>query len=393
LSGIYIRDCNSLVVIINNKYSQDLFGRLIQMRKNMSKFRVWLTSCAFTLMGLASASATLPTPAYVDAVSGNNSNAASRCPVTAPCADLNTALSVLPTTGGGSAQVIFLRGGVFGPVVLNHPVSIFGFAPDVQVQIVADPTAPVGCVGAPAGSCSLTNNGFAVEIAAGVTDGVKISHVIMHAGSAGVGALKLTTGGAVQVSNDIFRGNNSATGPIVLLNPNNPVTTQVQVYFSYSDVGFNNSNTSAGAVLVQPQGNTSLKLHFNHVEVHNASYGIRTDGSSLSGPTAVVATVVSESEFFSFNNAAVNAFSTSGTGTVNAVFEAVNVLNASVALKANGPQSFVILTNNTVVGNAIGVQSLNGATILTSVNNTVTGNGPTNNQNVVGGSLTSAPLQ
>ena len=122
------------------------------------------------------------------------------------------------------------------------------------------------------------------------------------------------------------------------------------MYFSNSDVGFN----TGGAIEVKPSGNTSLKLHFNHVEVHNASFGIRTDGSLLSGPAAVVATAISECEFFSFNNAAMNAFSTAGTGTVNATFDTTRILNAAVALKGNGPQSFVILTNNTVTGNGSG---------------------------------------
>ena len=61
-------------------------------------------------------------------------------------------------------------------------------------------------------------------------------------------------------------------------------------------------------------------LHFNHDEVHNASFGIRTDGSLLRAAGAVVTTFISESKFFSFDNAAVNAYSTPGTGTVNAVF-------------------------------------------------------------------------
>jgi len=148
----------------------------------------------------------------------------------------------------------------------------------------------------------------------------------------------------------------------------------------------------AGAVLVQPQGTNSLKLHFNHVEVHNASYGIDTDGSFLSGPSALAASFISESEFFSFPNAAVNAFSTSGTGTVNAVLDFTRILNAGVALKANGPQSFVIVTNNTVGGNTIGVQQQNGATVITSHNSTITGNGPSNNQNV-SGTVTQAPRQ
>jgi hypothetical protein len=212
----------------------------------------------------------------------------------------------------------------------------------------------------------------------------------MAAGPSGTGAFKLTSGGKTQLANNVYRGNGVTTGPIVALYPDNGGTaSQAQVYFSNSDVGFNNGNAAnGGAVEVKPNNVTSLKLHFNHVEVHNASYGIRTDGSLLANTSAVVATFISESEFFSFNNAAVNAFSTSGTGTVNAVFNDVNVLNSQAALKANGPQSYVILTNCTVSGNSNGVQVLNGATVLTSQNNTITGNS-TN----ISGTLTAAPLQ
>jgi hypothetical protein len=300
-------------------------------------------------------------------------------------------------TSGGS--VIILKAGHFGPVVLNTKVSISGTEPNVDVDIIADSTATVvGCVGqAPAATCGgIGNTGYAAVIAAGATDKVQIGHVLMSTGPNGTGALNFTSGGQVQIGNATFRGNGSATGPIILLAPNNAGGAQAQVYFSNSDVGFNNGLAAdGGAIHVAPIGTTSLKLHFNHVEVHNASYGIKTDGTALTTPSAVVATFISECEFFSFNNAAVNALSTSGTGTVNAAFDTTRILNAAVALKANGPQSFVILTNNTVSGNTIGLQILGGAGVLTSVNNTITGNGPTNNQNVVivSGTLNSAPLQ
>jgi hypothetical protein len=351
----------------------------------MPKFRVLLTAFAFTLIGLSSASARQ----YVDAEKGIDSGT---CPVTAPCATLNFALSQVGA--GFNETIVIVKAGNFGPIYLTGNVFIVGADPNAQVQIYADSTALVGCIGAAPGSCG-ANNGYAVEIAAGVNDVLGFSHVLLdasHHGVPGVGALKFTSGGKIQLSDSMFHGNATATGPLVLLNPNNAGTTQAQVYFSNSDVGFNNSGANAGAVLVQPQGNTSMELHFNHVQVHNASYGIRTDGSSLSGPSGVVATFVSESEFFSFNNAAVNAFSTAGTGTVNAIFKDCDILNASVALKANGPQSFVVLTRNTVGGNGTGVQVLNGATVLTSLDNTITGNGPSNNQNV-SGTLTAAPLQ
>ena len=348
----------------------------------MSRFYAVLMSCAFTLLGLSSASA----QAYVAAITGNNTNSATGCHINAPCADLNTALSVISAGG----NIIFLEPGTFGPIRLTAQVGIGGFSPDTAIAITGNPSALVGCIGGAPGSCG-ANSGFGVEIAAGVNDSVRIQHMQIGAGS-GSGGLKFTSGGTILLAHIISRGNGAATGPIILLNPNNPGTTQAQVYFADSDVGFNNSGANAGAVLVQPQGNTSMELHFNHVQVHNASYGIRTDGSSLSGPSGVVATFVSESEFFSFNNAAVNAFSTAGTGTVNAIFKDCDILNASVALKANGPQSFVVLTRNTVGGNGTGVQVLNGATVLTSLDNTITGNGPSNNQNV-SGTLTAAPLQ
>ena len=360
----------------------------------MLKFRVLLTSCAFALVGVSSASAVIPTPAYVDGTLALTADTGT-CPITAPCATLNYALSQIISGG----QVIILKAGVFGPIVLDTKVSISGAEPNVDTQIIGDSgAAVVGCVGSPpAAAChGNANAGYAVDIIAGVNDKVQIGHVLMNTGPNGIGALRLASGGQLQIGNDIFRGNGSATTPIILLAPNNAGGAQAQVYFSNSDVGFNNSaNSSSGAVLVQPIGTTSLKLHFNHVEVHNASFGIRTDGQLLTTPTAVVATFISESEFFSFPNAAVNAASSAGTGTVNAVYDSTRILNAGVGLKANGPQSFVIITNNTVGGNGIGVQVNGGATILTSVNNTITGNGPTNNLNVqlLSGAYTNAPLQ
>jgi hypothetical protein len=342
----------------------------------MVKFRVLLTSCAFVLIGLNSASALLPSPAYVDA---KNGVVTGTCPITAPCLTLNYALSQISAGG----QIIFLTPGVFGSITLTGSVSMTGSAPDTAVEIVADGSPP-GCIGASAGSCG-TNNGYAVEIAAAATDGIKISHVLMSAGSSGNGALKFTSGGTLYLSYNVYRGNASASAPIVSLYPTNSGTTQAQVYFSNSDIGF---NANGGAIECKPNGNTSLKLHFNHVEVHNAAFGIRTDGTLLSGPSAVVATFISESEFFSFQFAAVNAVSTSGTGTVNAAFNTVNILNAQFAINSNGPQTAVVLTNSTIAGNGFGTRILSGGTIYTSQNNTIKGNGMD-----VSGALTPAPLQ
>ena len=302
------------------------------------------------------------------------------CPITAPCATLNYALSV---TGAGG-QVTVLGAGQFGPVVLTKEISIIGIDPQIVFEIDANPAVQVGCVGGSVGTCSV-NNGYGVEIAAGANDTVKLTNSVVTAGASGAGALKLTSGGQLQLTDNVYRGNDTMTGPIVALYPNNPGATQVQVLVADSDIGF---CANGGAVEVKPSANTSLKLQFNRVEVHNASFGIRTDSSSLSGPSVSATTSISASKFFSFANAAVNAFSTTGAGITNAVFDELKILNASVGVKANGAQSIVILTNSTISGNAIGVQPENGGIVYTSTNNTIYGNGTD-----FGNSMTTAPKQ
>ena len=336
---------------------------------SMIQFRVLSAACAFTLIGLSSVSAAVPSPAFVDAKGGADSGT---CPITSPCLTLNYALSKI--TAGG--QVVVLTPAAFGPINLTGSVTITGTAPDDAVRIIADSSAAPGCIGTSAGSCG-TNSNYAVQIAAGVNDIVQIKHVRMEAGSSGgIGALLFSSGGQIQLSNDVFVGNSTANFPIVQLAPNNTGTTQAQAYFSYDDIGLSNSGTNAGAVQAVPVGNTSLKLYFNHAQIHNAAYGIRPDGTSLAGPSVVLSIFVSDSELFSLAYFGANAVGSSGTGTVNAVYDNLKVTNAGGAgVKANGLQSFVWLTNSTVTGNGIGVFAQNSGTIYTLQNNTIQGNG------------------
>ena len=347
----------------------------------MRKSYFLISACAFTLVGLSSAFAALPAPAYVDVKNGSNGNTGTGCAITTPCADLNHALSVLGT--GGANVVIIVGGGIFGPVVLTQDIDIIGTDPNEYANIIADPTLAVGCIGHLPGSCVPPNNGYAVEFAGGPTDGLRLSHVAVRSSGGTSSALKFGSGIDLKVMYSVFNGGD--TSPAVQIYPNNGATSQVNVYFAHNEIS-GGSGALAGAVEVMPSGSTSVGLHFNHMQVHGAAFGIRTDGSLIASGRNV-STFVSESEFFGFNGAAVNAFSVAGTGTVNAVFDTTRVLYANVALKANGPLSSVVLTNNTVSGNFTGVQVLNSATVLTSGNNTIR-----NNTTNISGSLTPAPL-
>jgi hypothetical protein len=336
----------------------------------MQKLSTISMSCAFALVALSSASATLPAPAYVDAQNGTDTGT---CPITAPCATLNYALSVI--SNGGIIYIV--KPGVFGPIVLTGDVVIAGLSPDHFSIIAADPTASVGCIGHLPGSCGLPNNGYAVEINAGTSSVIKLNTLLLETAS-GSGALKFTAGHDLNLTHLIFRGTVSATGPIVALYPGNPGTTQANVFFTESDIGYNGypgGNIGAGAVELKPTGDTSLATHFYHNAVHNAAYGIRSDGSLLASSSDTVQTFISDCQFFKFQYAAMNGYSTSGTGMVQAVFESTRILGAGVALKGNGPQTEILLSGNTAAGNNIGVQILNGADITTFGNNAIAGNG------------------
>jgi len=348
----------------------------------MSKYHVVFLCFVFTLIGLPSASATPIPPGgvvYVDPKNGNNANASAFCPQTAPCADLNTALSV--ATSG--SYVFILSGGIFGPIVLTGEITIVGTDLNERTIILADPTAQVGCIGHLPGSCGFTNNGYAVEVDAG-GHGVTIRHVDMAnmCPSTTGGALKLTSGGALRLSYDITEGCGASAA--FQIYPNN-TSGHAEVFMNNSEAS--GDGTTTGAIEVKPSGNTSVVLQFDQLQVRDAFFGIRTDGSLLSNPSDIISTTVSNSNFFNLNGAAMNAFSTAGTGTVHATFDTTKILNALVGLKANGPLSFVVLTNNTVTGSSTGIQQLNSATVQTSGNNTIRNNGTQ-----ISGTLTPAQL-
>src|SRR6185503_402711 len=144
----------------------------------MRTFASVLFATSSLLLGISAASAALPAARFVDQKNGNNANAAANCPITAPCADLNTALSTLT---GNPNVVVIVGGGIFGPVVLNQKINIIGTDPNEYANIISDPSAQVGCIGHLPGACGLTNNGHALEFIGGSNDDLTLTHVALRA--------------------------------------------------------------------------------------------------------------------------------------------------------------------------------------------------------------------
>jgi hypothetical protein len=347
----------------------------------MMKTRQIIAGTAVVLANafLATGASALSSQTYVDARGGVAADVGT-CPVTAPCGTLSYALSQTAANGG----VQILVGGTFEPVVLTSQVNIAA-PPDGSTKIIADPTAVTwGCVGAAPGSCG-SNNGYAMEITGAVTDTFKFKNVLFSAGPAGNGAIKVNSAFGMQFTGCIFRGNGTTTNAILTFAPSNGGGNQFQLFFGGGDIAY---NKNGGALLIQPIGNTPTRVHFAHTEIHNASFGLKADGTLMSaGVTLRI--FAKESEYFSFNNNAANAFTTVGTGIVQYAMKSNNVFNAGLAgINSNGPGTSFILVDNVVIGNSTGVNMVNGGTVATAGTNEISANGT----NVAGGSLiTGAP--
>src|SRR5665213_3204197 len=197
-------------------------------RQIMRKYSLALGIAVATCVGVYSAQAVLPSPAYVNVYTGSNGNAGSGCAQLTPCADLNTALSVL---GTGDNIVIIIGGGVFGPVVINQGLTIIGTDPNQLTNILADATAQVGCIGHLPASCGLPNNGYAMEWNGSANGQLSLTNVAIRSGGGSTNALKMGSGNGATITNCVFNGGGS--GPAVQIYPNNGSTSFMAVYLSH----------------------------------------------------------------------------------------------------------------------------------------------------------------
>jgi hypothetical protein len=335
----------------------------------MRKFALLLGSLAVALAAGAGPSSALPfNVVFVDAYNGFDSatcGAAGETPgTTAPCATLNQALQ--NSTAGG--QIVVVHGNAFGPIYLTGSISIVGPA-DTSFQIVNSGAAP-GCIGAAAGTCAASTTA-GVEIAAGTSDVIKLKDMIISGGSSGTNALKVHSAFGVALTGVKLRGGSSASLTSMML-VDSSQGSQMQIYLHNSDVAF---SSVGGAISIAPTGATPVRMNFNNSEVHNALFGLQAISSGLTG-SANIQVLVDGTQFFSFNNSAISvASSASANGATVSLTRSAITNTGAAALKANGAGAGGILYESAIVGNATGVNVVNGAGVFTYQNNEILFNG------------------
>jgi hypothetical protein len=349
-----------------------------------------LVACAAMSVALGSASSwavTVGNSWYVDPENGTdqagcggesiangvtNEPVGTNPPTTGPCQTLNQALA-----NAASGDNIFIeKGGIFGPIYITGAIAINGPADNSAVIQWVAGTQP-GCIGGAVGSCNGNANAtYAVDVQAGSSNTVKIKNVIISNAGGSTGAIHIGNNFGVSFKQVAVRGGGGTIPEMININPTalNSSGGPVQVYFANCDIGF---SPSGGGVYIAPTA--SVNVLFQGGEVHSSNFGIKADataGPLPSGSSIQVAT--DATEFFSHSTGAVIAKTSptlGATGGVHFVLSRSTILGTgSYAAYANGANASMILYEDTISGNFVGVGVSNSGTVISMANNEIFGN-------------------
>jgi len=337
----------------------------------MRKLALLIGTAAAVCMASGSSWAVVDNTVFVDPETGTDTGnttcgQAGTGISTGPCATLNVALANLPSTGG---TVVIEKAGTFGPIYITAPLTIVG-PTDGQVSIDFQAATLPGCINGAPGSCNSSASAtYAVDIKALTNSTVKFKNVIISANGGSVAALHLNTLFSVALTNVALRCGPGST-PLETMLVDSAQGSQIQIYLHNSDVGFCNNG---GGIVLAPTGATQVTMNSNHSEVHNATFGLQANSSGLTG-TANIHVLLDDTQFFSFNNSAVSVLA--GTNGAAVSLTRSSITNTGGAgFKANGAAAGGILYESAIIGNATGVNLLNGATVFTYQNNEILLNG------------------
>jgi hypothetical protein len=290
-------------------------------------------------------------------------------PSTGPCATLNQALQ----NGSAGDNFFIEKSGIFGPIVVTSNIAING--PEDRSAVISwyAGTLP-GCLGGAPGTCngnSSATYGIDVNPSASSNAVIRLKNILISGGAGANAALHIGNAFNTTLSKVTVRGPNVSTAHI-LMNPSSLGSNgQAQLYMKDCDVGF--TSGGGGNIHVVPSGATPTYVHIIGSEFHNATFGAKFDAASMSSDALNVE--VEGSEFFAFNGSGVAVVGT-GSGFSHVAFSRSSVLDSGQqAVQVNGANAGLVLYEDVILGNNIGVNVVNGGGAGSAGNNLIYGNG------------------
>jgi len=256
------------------------------------------------------------------------------------------AAALAQTTAGGEIAVI--DPGDFGPVTITKAVSI---------SYDADSTA---------GATPLSGTS-GIVVSAGANDPINLRGLTFDGVNAsGTSGVVFSSGARLHIENCVFLGF-TTSGITFSPGAGSAVTTQLVV----QDTTILNNATG---LLIQPTGGIAANVAMRRLRIdNNTGEGLRVDGTGGSG--AIKATLADSTASHNAGNG-IDAVSGPGNATLD-VMRMVAVSNGSAGIQSNqasGGTASVTVGSSVLYANAIGMQAIGSAGLLSYGNNQVTGN-------------------
>jgi hypothetical protein len=306
----------------------------------MSKVALALTAALFCLASAAHAQATRT---WVSGV-GDDANPCSR---TAPCKTFAGAISKTAASG----EINVLDPGGFGAVTITKALSI-----------VND--------GAIAGVLVSGTNGIIIN--AGVNDVVTLRGLDINGLGTGLNGIRFIAGKALRVQNCQIYGFQQG----IDFEPN---VLSAQLYVQDTSIHENSGN----GILVLPAAGGSAKVSVDRVHLeNNGGDGFKSDATS-----GTISATLRESVMAANGGNGIHSFSPGATASIIMVDHCSAQNQSSAAPGGNGifsdtgSGSSVLITDNTISGNRVGVFFSGSATMTSFGNNHSNGNGATGTPN------------
>jgi len=173
---------------------------------------------------------------------------------------------------------------------------------------------------------------------------------------------------AVHVQNCVIKNFEAAGGGFGIFMVTAP---QSQQLFVSDTIIFNNgSNAATGGIVIQPQTfGASLQVVLDRVHLENNVRGLWVDGSQGSGEG--VHLVLRDSVVSGNAEDGIRATSATGQTPALLLVERTSVVNnAGKGIHAEGPHATMLLNDNTIARNGVGMSADNGGQLISYGNNT-----------------------
>ena len=266
--------------------------------------------------------------------------------VGAACATFAGALA--KTNPGGEITVLNI--GEYGPVVINKSINI------------TNDGAGEASILAPA-------SGVGIDINAGVGDIISLRGLVIDGQGVGNIGIFIEQASAVHIQNCVIRNfeQDSAHGLFASSSHN------MKLFVSDTLIFNNGRGVASGGIVIVPLGTATAGAVLDRVRLENNVIGLRVAGGSSTGNGAHA--VLRDSVVSGNASHGISATSSLGQApALIAVERTSSVNNAGTGIIAVGPHAVVLLHDNTVARNGVGISATATGQLISYGNNKVNNN-------------------